>query len=398
MSDVAETPHRERCLTCFKPRQLCVCARIPRVDNRTELFVLQHPRERFHPLGTVRFVELGFARASVTLARNATLTGLTREVAVPPGTGVLYPAPGARPLESLQPRERPSGLVVIDGTWANAKSVYRHNPWLHDLPCYSLTPAQPSNYRIRREPSDLHVSTLEAVVWALRALEPDLRGLDELLQAFDSMIDDQIRYIETSSERAKRMKTRTRPRRIHRQLVAAFSRMVVAYGEAFGDPKRPRRRRTMLWSAIRPSTGETFDRLVLPEVYPSDQHLMHMGIERSELEAGVSPERLRSDWDAFSPPGDVVVAWNQSTLDLMMRFSAQPREHLLLKAAYASARTGAPGALEHVAAREQLDLETVAASGRAGPRLGMALAVLELIREEAIAAIARQEAEACDVG
>ena len=52
----------DNCYECHKPRGLCVCGNIPRVDNRTSILVLQHPRERLHPIGTARFVRLGLAR------------------------------------------------------------------------------------------------------------------------------------------------------------------------------------------------------------------------------------------------------------------------------------------------------------------------------------------------
>jgi len=76
---------RETCLRCFKPRVACVCDTIARVANRTEVIILQHPRERGHPFGTVRFARLGLeiartmpplpAQTRVAQAQGATHVG-----------------------------------------------------------------------------------------------------------------------------------------------------------------------------------------------------------------------------------------------------------------------------------------------------------------------------------
>ncbi|MDH4016770.1 MAG: DTW domain-containing protein, partial [Actinomycetota bacterium] len=88
--------------------------------------------------------------------------------------------------------EQPPALVVLDGTWSQARNLHRANPWLHDLPHYSLRPLAPTRYRIRKAPRPEYVSTLEAIVRALELLEPETRGLDRLLGVFDTMIDRQL--------------------------------------------------------------------------------------------------------------------------------------------------------------------------------------------------------------
>ena len=79
--------------------------------------------------------------------------------------------------------------------WAHAHSLYRDNAWLRDLPHYELTPTEPSRYRLRREPEFQCISTLESIIGALAIIEPETEGLSDLLGVFDSMIDDQIRYM-----------------------------------------------------------------------------------------------------------------------------------------------------------------------------------------------------------
>jgi DTW domain-containing protein YfiP len=185
-------PHRSNCYRCFKPTSHCVCERILRVENRTPIHIVQHPRERFHAIGTARFARLGLARVSLVVPGDS----LRRNLRVAPrtgaGIGLLFPGTGSRPLEGLLPEERPAELIVLDGTWSQARRLYEHNEWMGGLTHFSLSPEEPSRYRIRKAPRHSHVSTLEAIVLALRELEPGLLGLDELLSAFDGMIDAQV--------------------------------------------------------------------------------------------------------------------------------------------------------------------------------------------------------------
>jgi DTW domain-containing protein len=184
-------PTRARCLHCAKPATHCVCERIPRVSNRTPVFILQHPRERFHPIGTARIARLGLERSAVLLPGDPVTRSLAVALEPPPGAGLLYPSAGARDLAALAPEARPSALIVLDGTWSQAAKLYRANAWLGALPHYALAPAAPSRYRIRLAPRPSYLSTIEAIVAALAVLEPETPGLADLIAAFDAMIDAQ---------------------------------------------------------------------------------------------------------------------------------------------------------------------------------------------------------------
>ena len=60
------------------------------------------------------------------------------------------------------------GIVVLDGTWSKAKTLWWRNPWLTKLGRLTLKPAKPSIYgRLRAEPKREYVSTLESVAAAL---------------------------------------------------------------------------------------------------------------------------------------------------------------------------------------------------------------------------------------
>jgi DTW domain-containing protein YfiP len=182
--------HRAQCYRCFKAAATCICASIERVANRTGIVILQHPRERLHAIGTVRFARLGLRHVRV----RACAPGTDASMPLPPRTALLYPAPGAPDLATLPRSEQPRHLVILDGTWTHARKMYATQTWLHELPRVRLTPAEPSRYRLRREPRADDVATLEAIVAALRILEPGIDGLNALLGSVAAMIDRQAAF------------------------------------------------------------------------------------------------------------------------------------------------------------------------------------------------------------
>lgn len=361
---------RPFCYRCHKPRVTCICRLVSRVQNRTPVWIVQHPREQFHPIGTARIARLGLEQVEVDV-RHRDRTGPPR--GFPEGAALLYPGKTARDLSTLG-QCPPKALVLLDGTWPHARRLFRDNPWLHGLERYGLVPPEPSRYRIRKEPAPQCVSTIESVVYALSLIEPDTEGLDGLLTAFHGMIDDQICII-----RSRATGRRQAVKRRRHLLGAERERLVIAEAEAIsiaGDPER--RRELVHWVAVRAATGEVFERVVKPKNEPKPSHLFHMGLTDEELSEGVEAAELARDWRAFVNERDVIVAWTESSLE------ARPVDGGLatrvLKSAYCNVRRGSRGTLEQMIAAEGLDPEPLAVRGRAGRRLSAALAMYELLR------------------
>lgn len=378
----AKDGFRSVCYRCHKPEPLCICASIPLVDNRTPVFILQHPRERFHPIGTARIARLGLRRVELAVFSEHAPSDPPFEL--PPGAGVLYPGPGARRLDEIDDGERPSALVVLDGTWHHARTLYRDHGWLHALPRYALVPRAPSRYRIRREPREGCVSTIESIAEALSLLEPDTPGIDALLDSFDAMIDAQIEQTR-SRRRGRRVERRRREwRAIPRALVEDFERLWIVYGESAQATRRGGKQRELLqWTAFSPHSGRAFERIVRPTLrMPDERHLEHMGLEREAVEGGTALDELGREWATLAA-GGTLAAWNQSTLDLMQQIGHHGPT-LLLKAVYCNVERRGAGTLESVIAAESLDAEPAPVRGRAAERLGNAVAIARHLRQRAV--------------
>ena len=185
---------RQRCYGCYRPQYACFCNAIPQVDNQTKLLILQHRIERTHPFNSARIVHQALQNSDLIVGRNMELAKM--DLGIGENTGLLYPRKNALLLEDLKPSEIPEQFVFLDGTWNHARTMYRDISVLQTLPCYRLTPASPSRYLIRKEPTRDSLSTLEAVVSVLQKFEPELAGLDRLMAAFDLMNQQQVKEME----------------------------------------------------------------------------------------------------------------------------------------------------------------------------------------------------------
>jgi DTW domain-containing protein YfiP len=185
------------CPDCHKPLPLCICDSITPIENRISLLILQHPQEQDRALGTARLTALHFKNAvlKIGLSWPSLSKALGRPVHDPQHWAVLYL--GSAKVADLdtdrdvvainrkgevEDNQRAilkdiEGIVVLDGTWSQAKALWWRNAWMLKCQRVILGPAKPSLYgKLRREPRRDGLSTIEAAAMLLAALEkrPDI--------------------------------------------------------------------------------------------------------------------------------------------------------------------------------------------------------------------------------
>lgn len=153
-----------------------MCDRIVSYETRRRVLILQHPQEQDALLGTAQLLVASLPKAKLVIGLSWRNLGhaLGEEGRDPRRWAVLFPdreAEGeqvaARSGALLEP-EALEGLIVLDGTWSKAKTLWWRNPWLAKLNRMTLKPTKPSIYgRLRAEPRTDYVSTLESVAAAL---------------------------------------------------------------------------------------------------------------------------------------------------------------------------------------------------------------------------------------
>jgi len=373
-----ENELRERCYQCFRPKTLCFCQAIPRIDNRTDVLILQHVGERFHPFNTARIVQKALRHCHLIVDHNQRLG--THHLPIQANAGLVYPRADAPPLTELSAAQRPSQLVIIDGTWHQAKTIVRDVPQLRQLPVYRLRPSSPGQYRIRREPNAHSLSTLEATVAALQTLEPDTVGLDQLLSAFNSMVN-QLRHPASHAVWRQKKPRQSRPHNLPRILLQHPDSLVVAYGEA--TPGRPGQRTAnplpVNWVAQRLGTTERFGCRLRQQQSLSAAALAHMRLSAADFEAAVSQDEFCRRWNHFLRRNDTLVVYHQRTYQLLRHIEATQPACLVLKSIFGKGRAGSRS-LEELMAVEGVTLATAGDKCRANQRLDMAVALVSHLR------------------
>jgi len=197
------------CPRCQKPLPLCICDSITPIENRIPLLILQHPQEQDRALGTARLTALHFKDAVVKIGLSwpSLSKALGRPVADPSRWAVLYL--GSAKVADLdtdsdivainrkgevEDHQRAilkgiEGIVLLDGTWSQAKALWWRNAWMLKCQRVILGPKQPSRYgKLRREPRRDGLSTIESAAMLLSALEkrPDIA--ETLNASFERML------------------------------------------------------------------------------------------------------------------------------------------------------------------------------------------------------------------
>ncbi len=159
---------------------------ITTMNIRTRVVVLQHPQERDRDLGTVPLLQAMLPNVEVIVGLSwPSLARLLDDGdADALRWAVLYPGSLPRELQrneqtapvlrldrngnALGPTPYLQGLLVLDGSWSQAKTLWWRNPWLLKVQRLVLHPKDPSIYgKLRKEPRREAVSTLESVADAL---------------------------------------------------------------------------------------------------------------------------------------------------------------------------------------------------------------------------------------
>ena len=140
---------------------LCVCAKLPSLENRTEVLILRHVKEAPKSTNSARWAALMLKRCAVVDIEGREDPAF--ELAADADC-LLFPAEE----ESTRFEGVPKKLVVLDGTWRQTRRMLRASPALQRLP--RLTVSAPSRFAVRQVPEG-GLSTLEAIACAIEQLE-----------------------------------------------------------------------------------------------------------------------------------------------------------------------------------------------------------------------------------
>ncbi len=172
-----------RCVGCRVPLTHCLCALRPAVATVAGMCLIMADLEPLKPSNTGWLIAdvvadtaaFGWSRTQPDPALLAMLADSQwQPYVVFPGE---YEA-GGRVVTGLVNTKRPL-FVLLDGTWPEARKMFRKSPYLEHLPVLSLQPEQLSTYRLRRSTREEHLCTSEVAALCL-AVAGEARAAEAL--------------------------------------------------------------------------------------------------------------------------------------------------------------------------------------------------------------------------
>ncbi len=338
MSETIEA--RPTCARCERPERLCYCAHIVPQRTRTRVVLLQHPRESGLAIGTAHMARLCLPDAELHVGVHFSterLASILDDPARP--AALLWPGDGAVDLLSAPP-SGPITLVVIDGTWPQAKSLVRNNPALAALPRYAFAAPSPSTYRIRREPKAEYLSTIESLAYVLGLLEGAPERFASMHAPFTAMVEHQLAFAASQGSPRRRVRRVARapvppmPPAIYRQ---RSQDLVCLVAESNGWPLASGRQQRehpgeLLHLVASRATGEVLDVVLAPASELAPGTPSQIELSEATLAEGVALAEARAALATFLRPSDVLVTWGTHTRRVLETASLPiPGEHLDLR-------------------------------------------------------------------
>ncbi|XP_028661093.1 tRNA-uridine aminocarboxypropyltransferase 2 [Erpetoichthys calabaricus] len=206
-ADLSELPveiteRRPTCSRCSRPQKVCLCPFLPvdPLDVSTCLYIVQHPAEESRVLRTVPLLAacLPPGKCKVLVGRRFSEDRYPELASVcqRPGTLILYPGSDAENLEDLQLNSSaaPYNIIIIDGTWSQAKDMFYRNSLFRLPKQVQLKTALSSQYVIRTQPNNTCLSTLECAAIALSIMERNSSIVEVILKPLRALCSFQLEH------------------------------------------------------------------------------------------------------------------------------------------------------------------------------------------------------------
>ena len=178
-----------RCQSCLLPVKYCLCQTIQPSQAQSRFCLIMFDTEPLKPSNTGRLIaDILPSTQAFSWSRvdpdEAMLAAVSNQEYQPM---LVFPASYANPKRQVYTKvpktTRPPLFIILDGTWSEARKMFRKSPWLDHLPLISIAVEHPSNYRLRVASNSQQHCTAEIAI-ALLEQNNDDHAADGLQQHF----------------------------------------------------------------------------------------------------------------------------------------------------------------------------------------------------------------------
>lgn len=213
---------RAKCYQCHRPKSSCMCNHIRPIDTHTKFIVLMHPKEfKKTKNGTGHLTHLSLPNSELFMGIDFSDNARINEIIATHESFILYPSTHAINLSHKNPLaekalhvKKPMAIFLIDSTWACSLKMMRESKNLHTLSHISFDSTKRSEFKIKEQPLEYCLSTIESTLTVLELLSQwqietiAQEKLQAFLTPFHAMIDYQLNCIENPLHQAVRFKPR----------------------------------------------------------------------------------------------------------------------------------------------------------------------------------------------
>ncbi|WP_227367555.1 tRNA-uridine aminocarboxypropyltransferase [Halomonas sp. M20] len=210
-----------RCETCRLPVLNCLCPYQVKGQSEARFWLLTHSLEHNKPTNTGRLIgDILDTTEVFTWYRTAPDTVLLERLADPSfAPFVIFPddqpdyaerVVGIEVVSDVKQEGRIPVFIILDGTWRQARRIFRKSPYLARLPVLPLRTDRHTRYHLRKAASAAHLCTAEVAAELLRQ-SGDVEAAD--------LLDDYFEVFNDSYAESRRHRKLERPTAAMRRLL-----------------------------------------------------------------------------------------------------------------------------------------------------------------------------------
>lgn len=168
-----------RCQRCLLPLKQCLCETLQPAVARSRFCLVMFDTEPMKPSNTGRLIaDVLPETAAFQWSRTKPLQALIDLVQNPDYQPmVVFPASYADPQREILTapplNAKPPLFIMLDGTWTEARKMFRKSPYLDALPIISVDLSKTSAYRLREAHGDGQYCTAEVAIALLELAHDD---------------------------------------------------------------------------------------------------------------------------------------------------------------------------------------------------------------------------------
>jgi DTW domain-containing protein YfiP len=187
-----EKKKRKICSKCQRSIVTCYCSALNPKRTKHHYIILQHSSEVNHPLGTALMSHRNLENSTLLVGEKFDDNKVFLELMNQRESYLLYPFEAAKDIHEIKNHlsKKPVNFIILDGTWKKARKIFHLSQKLKELPLIKINPESTSKYKIRKQPKESGLSTIEIIYETMNQIEDG--DTKDFLAPFNFLIEKQI--------------------------------------------------------------------------------------------------------------------------------------------------------------------------------------------------------------